>query len=39
VTAWPGRALDILEHAAALHPHDASIASHLADVRRFYGLD
>jgi tetratricopeptide (TPR) repeat protein len=35
----PGRALDILEHAAAVHPHDASIASHLADVRRFYGLD
>jgi tetratricopeptide (TPR) repeat protein len=35
----PGRALDILERAAARHPADAAIASRLAEVRRFFGVD
>jgi len=35
----PGRALTLLERGAARHPGDAAIAQHLAEIRRFYGLD
>lgn len=35
----PGRALDLLERAAARLPGDAEIALHVAELRRFYGLD
>jgi tetratricopeptide (TPR) repeat protein len=35
----PGRALDILERAAATRPAETEITARLIDVRRFYGLD
>jgi len=35
----PGRALDLLERASARFGGDPEIASHVADLRRFYGLD
>ena len=34
----PGRALALLETAAARLPNDPAVARHLSDLRRFYGL-
>jgi hypothetical protein len=35
----PGRALDLIEHAMAARADEPELASRLAEIRRFYGLD